>query len=279
MSVGGVRLRCSPLALDTLTVDAGRDAVQLRSGTTVVDARASAAADGSIADLLRTVPGTELDEDGRIGMRGRTGVLVLMNGRRTPLAGDALAALLRQMPATALERIEAGTAGSARQDADGGAGVLNLVFRDDAARRTGMLSLAGSMAMDDHYMGSAAAAGNVGGIVDWDAMYSVSGMRPRTDSKTARWSLVLGDLPLQTDEDSRARAKHRLPSMLAGAAATPAPNTSLALRGAYSWMEGAARPSHFRGAHQLRGRGFPRRLLRRGCGLPLHEHRHGLAGA
>ena len=239
--VGGVRLRCAPLGLDTLAVGAERDAVQLRSGATVVDTRASAAAGGSIADLLRTVPGVELDADGRIGMRGGTGVLVLVNGRRTPLAGDALAAFLRQMPATALERVEAGTAVSARQGADGAAGVVNLVFRDDAARRTGMRSVAGSLATEDHYMGSAAATGSAGGVLSWDAAYSLSGMRPRTDSRTARWSVVPGDLPLQTDEDSRARATHRLHSLMAGAAVTPAPNTSLALRGAYTRMEGAYR--------------------------------------
>jgi outer membrane receptor protein involved in Fe transport len=241
VSVGSVRFRCSPLGLDTLTVGAERDAFQLRSGATVVDARASAAAGGSVADLLRTVPGVELDADGRIGMRGGTGVLVLMNGRRIPLAGDALAAFLRQMPATALERIEAGTAASARHDANGAAGVVNLVFREDAARRTGMRSVAGSMATEDHYMGSVAASGYVGGSLSWDATYSLSGMRPRTDSKTARWSVVPGDLPLRTDEDSRARARHRLHSMMAGAAVAPTPNTSLALRGAYSWMEGSYR--------------------------------------
>jgi outer membrane cobalamin receptor len=243
VSLGGVRLRCGPLGLDTLAVGAAREAVQLRSGATVVHARASAAAGGTVADLLRTVPGVELDADGRIGMRGGTGVLVLMNGRRIPLAGDALAAFLRQMPAAALERIEAGTAASARQGADGAAGVVNLVFRDDAARRTGMRSLAGSLATEDHYMGSAAATGSVGGILGWDAMYSLSGMRPRTASTTARWSEVPGDLPLQTDEDSRARARHRLHSVLAGASATPTPSTSLALRGAYSWMEGEYRNS------------------------------------
>jgi len=238
--VGNVRLQCSPLRLETLTVRAERDAVQLRSGATIVTTRASAAAGGSIADLLRTVPGVELDADGRISMRNSTSVLVLLNGRRTPLTGDALAAFLRQMPATALERIEAGTAAYARHDANG-AGVVNLVFRRDAARRTAMRSLAGSMATEDHYMGSTAATGHVGDMLNWDATYSLSSMRPRTDSRTARWSLVPGDLPLQTDEDSRARAVHRLHSVLAGAAATPTPNTSLALRGAYTWMEGAYR--------------------------------------
>jgi outer membrane receptor protein involved in Fe transport len=243
VSVGNVRLPCRPLVLARSTISAERDAVQLRSGATVVDVRRSAAAGGSIAELLRTVPGVELDADGSLGMRGGAGVLVLMNGRRTPLSGDALDAFLRQMPATALERVEAGTIASARQDANGAAGVVNLIFRDDAARRTGMRSLAGSMATEDHYMGSAAAAGNVRDILDWDAIYSLSGTRPRTDSKTARWSILPADPPLHTDEDSRARATHRLHSIMAGAVATPTPHTSLALRGAYSWMEGAYRNS------------------------------------
>ena len=243
LDVGSVRLEFRPTELDAVTARAERVAVELRSGATVVNARASAAAGGSIADLLRTVPGVELDADGRIGMRGSTGVLVLMNGRRIALTGDALVAFLRRMPAAALERVEAGTTASARQGADGAAGVVNLVFSSDAARRTGMRSLAGSMATDDHYMGSAAATGAVDDVLNWDVMYSLSGMRPRTDSKTARRSLVPGDLPLQTDEDSRAREKHRLHSVLAGAALTLRPNTSVALRGAYSWMEGAYRSS------------------------------------
>ena len=229
--------------LDTLKVRAERDAVQLRSGVTIVETRASAGAGGSIADFLRTVPGVELEADGRISLRSSTSVLVLMNGRRTPLTGDALVAFLRQMPATALERVEVGTAPSARQDANGAAGVVNLVFRDHAARRTGIRSLAGSLTTKDHYMGSGAVTGNVGEMLNWDAMYSLSRTQPRTDSRTARWSVVPGDLPLHTDEDSRARAEHRLHSILAGATVTATPNASLGLRGAYAWMEGAYRNS------------------------------------
>jgi outer membrane cobalamin receptor len=106
LSVGTVRLELRPLALNALTATMERAAVQLRSGATVVDTRASAAAGGSIADLLRTVPGVELDADGRLSIRGSTSVLVLIDGRRIPLTGDALIAFLCQMPATALERIE-----------------------------------------------------------------------------------------------------------------------------------------------------------------------------
>jgi iron complex outermembrane recepter protein len=228
------------VTIDSVTARAERGAVQLRSGATIIDTRASAVAGGSIADILRTIPGVEFDVDGNITMRGSTSVLVLMNGRRITLTGDALIAFLQQMPATALERIEAGTPASAQLAAEG-AGVVNLVFRDDAVRRSGKRAFSGSVATDDHYMGSVAAAGDVRDIVRWDVMYSLSAMRPRTESESARWNVVPGDLDLYTDEDSDARAKHRLHSLLAGAAVTPASNASIALRGAYSWMEGAYR--------------------------------------
>jgi outer membrane receptor protein involved in Fe transport len=235
-----VRADSARVLLDAVTTRAERVAVELRSGAAVVHARESVAAGGSIADLLRTVPGLELDADGRITMRGNTGVVVLMDGRRITLTGLSLVAFLRQMPAAALERVEAGTMASARNGADGAAGVVNLVFRADDVRRT-TRSLVGSMASDDHYMGSAAAGGGAGRAVDWDATYSLSGMRPRTDSRTTRWSIVPGDLALHTDQDTRARETHRLHSVLAGATARPTPSTSVALRGAYSWMEGASR--------------------------------------
>src|SRR5688500_4873066 len=100
----GVRPDSARVLLDAVTTRAERVAVELRSGATIVHVRASAASGGSIADLLRTVPGVELDADGNISMRGNTGVLVLMNGRRITLTGVALVAFLRQMPAAALER-------------------------------------------------------------------------------------------------------------------------------------------------------------------------------
>ena len=243
MNVGAVRLQLAPQVLDAMTVSGERAEVELRSGATVVRTGESAAAGGSIADLLRTVPGIELDADGRIGIRGNSNVLVLMDGRRIPLSGDALVAFLRQMPATALERIEAGTTASARQDADGAAGVVNLVFREDADQETGLRSIAGSMATADHYTGSAAITGDVRDVLTWDAKYSLSGMRPVTDSRTTRWNRVARDPVRRTDQDSRGQATHRLHSIMAGAALSPVPNVSLALRGAYSQMEGASRNS------------------------------------
>jgi hypothetical protein len=229
------------LVMGAMTVHADRERILLRSGRTIIDPQAIAATTGSIADLLRAIPGVELDADGNVTMRGNAHALVLINGRRTALTGAALVAYLRQMPAQTLQRIEAATAPSAAQDANGAAGVLNLVFRDadDAERTTPLRSITGTFTSPNDHMATAAATGHAGHAVHWDAAYSMSASRPNTRSEHSRWTALPGDLPFTTDEEVRAVATHRLHSVIAGGAVTPTPATSFGLRGTYSWMRGA----------------------------------------
>ena len=137
MGLGDVRLALDAIELDALTVEATAEPVRLRSGSIVVDPRGTTTAGGTAMDVLRTVPGIEIDADGRVTLRGSASVLVLIDGRRAPLEGAALAAFLSQMPASALERIEAGTTAGAGQDAEGSAGVVNLVFAESSAQVSG----------------------------------------------------------------------------------------------------------------------------------------------
>ena len=241
-NIGTVRLDIAAVHLDSIAVHAERDRVQLLSGATVIDARSAATSTGgSVADLLRTVPGVELDADGRITLRGSPSVLVLLNGRRIPLTDMALAEFLKQMPASALERVESGTSASAKQDADGAAGVLNLVFRNDARQNTALRALSGSVGMDQHYSASGAATGMLGERFSWDASYSFSAMQPSTDSRTSRESLLPNDPVRLSEQDSRAQAKHRLHSLMTGVTTSLGSNLSLGTRAAFSWMSGEFR--------------------------------------
>jgi outer membrane cobalamin receptor len=242
VNVGTVRLVPAALQHDAIAVEAERERLQLRSGATVLDVRASTGAAGSVADVLRTVPGVDVDADGRIVIRGSASVLVLMNGRRIPLKDDALIAFLKQMPASALERVEASTSASARQDADGMAGVVNLVFRADAANHTDMRSVAASIGDENHYLASVAGSGSAGTSLSWNAAYSWSAMRPRTVSDTWREGL-LADAGARSEQDSDARASHRLHSVMAGGAWHLDAEKSLGARGSWSWMRGAFRNS------------------------------------
>jgi outer membrane cobalamin receptor len=236
--VGEIRMARAAIGLESISVRAERDEVRVRSGSTVVDGQAAAAAGGTVADLLRTVPGLEIEPDGRLSLRGGTGVLVLVNGRRTALEGNALIAFLNQMPASSLDRIEAGTTASASAEADGAAGVVNLVFHESDAARTNLRSLSGSVATEDHYVASAAATGSLGSAVGWNLSYSYSSMRPRTESDTRRETLFGGASVGLSHQASLARAHHRLHSVLGGATARLTASTTLGVDGSFSWMAG-----------------------------------------
>ena len=81
---------------------------------------------GTATDVLRNIPSISVNAEGEITMRGSKGFLVLVNGK--PSQVDA-ATLLAQIPANTIEKIEMITAPSAKYDADGKAGIINIVTK------------------------------------------------------------------------------------------------------------------------------------------------------
>lgn len=84
---------------------------------------------GSASDVLKNLPSVEVDLEGNISLRGSGDVLVLINGRPSPLMGKARAEVLLQLPANTIERIEVITNPSARYKPDGTAGIINIVLK------------------------------------------------------------------------------------------------------------------------------------------------------
>lgn len=83
----------------------------------------------SIWDILGITPLVATTEQGGISINGVTGVIVLINERRTYLTGEALMNYLRGQPSENLIKIEISTMPSSKYDAQGGAGILNLVIK------------------------------------------------------------------------------------------------------------------------------------------------------
>jgi ferric enterobactin receptor len=84
---------------------------------------------GTATDLLRNIPSVFINAEGEITMRGSKGFLILVNGKPSQL--DA-ATLLSQIPANSIDKIEMITAPSAKYDADGKAGIINIVTKTGA---------------------------------------------------------------------------------------------------------------------------------------------------
>lgn len=84
---------------------------------------------GSVSDVLNGLPSVSVSPQGQVTLRGNSGVLILINGRRS---GLAQASLLEQLQAAQVERIEVITSPSARYDAAGAAGIINIILKKNS---------------------------------------------------------------------------------------------------------------------------------------------------
>jgi outer membrane receptor protein involved in Fe transport len=88
---------------------------------------------GSASDLLQNIPSVQVDIDGNVSLRGSENVLILLNGKPSPLMGTNRAEVLQQMPANSIERIEVITNPSAKYKPDGTSGIINIVLKKDVS--------------------------------------------------------------------------------------------------------------------------------------------------
>jgi outer membrane receptor for ferrienterochelin and colicins len=88
---------------------------------------------GTVSDVLDNVPSVTVDAEGNVALRGNENVKILIDGRPSGLAGLNIADALKLLPADAVEKVEVITNPSARYDAEGGGGIINIVLRKGKA--------------------------------------------------------------------------------------------------------------------------------------------------
>lgn len=125
--LGKISLKRSENALKEVVVTAARPLIQQQYDKTVINVAGSITAVGSTAlEVLEKAPGITVDQNDNIAMRGRQGVLIMIDGKLVPMSGQDLANMLRSMSAEQIEKIDLITNPSAKYDASGNSGIIDI---------------------------------------------------------------------------------------------------------------------------------------------------------
>jgi iron complex outermembrane receptor protein len=117
-------------ALKEVTVTAQVPFIQRQPDMTVVNVDKSPMNSGSSTlDVLERSPGIIIDQNDNINLQGKTGVTVMIDGKKVAMSGSELADMLRGMPADAIEKIELINNPGVQYDAAGTGGIINIVLK------------------------------------------------------------------------------------------------------------------------------------------------------
>ncbi len=128
-SLGQIRLTGSVSQLEGIDLVGRRSDVEIRLDKRVYNIGENLNARGqNVSDVLENIPSLSLDIEGNLELRGNTNVRILIDGKPSGLVGlngiDALA----DLPAESIERVEVITAPSARYQAEGTSGIVNIIL-------------------------------------------------------------------------------------------------------------------------------------------------------
>jgi outer membrane receptor protein involved in Fe transport len=127
-------LRPSALMLDEVVIRSERSLFSHNIDRRVYNVSSDLMARSSTAsDILQNIPSVQVDIDGNVSLRGSTDVMVLVNGKKSPLMGSTRADVLQQLPAATIDKIEVITNPSARFTPEGTSGIINIVMKKGAA--------------------------------------------------------------------------------------------------------------------------------------------------
>jgi hypothetical protein len=123
--------------MNNVTVTARKPFIQKLTDRIVVNVDNSIVNAGNAAmDVLERSPGITVDQNDVISLRGRSGVIIMIDGKPSPMTGADLANYLRGLPSNAIDRIEIITNPSAKYDAAGNSGIIDIRMKKD--QRLGM---------------------------------------------------------------------------------------------------------------------------------------------
>jgi len=130
LDIGTIELEQDSKQLQAIIVSTKQDDVSNKMDKKTYSVAANISqSGGSVLQALRNLPGVTTSQDGKVELRGSDKVAVLIDGKQTALTGFGSQTGLDNIPASAIERIEIINNPSAKYDANGNAGIINIIYK------------------------------------------------------------------------------------------------------------------------------------------------------
>ncbi|MEQ1675524.1 MAG: TonB-dependent receptor [Chitinophagaceae bacterium] len=134
IDLGDIAMTKNTGDLKAVTVTSTKPMIEVKADKTILNVEGTINSTGNDAlELLRKAPGVLLDKDENISLAGKNGVQIYIDGKPTPLSGSDLTNYLKSIQAAQIEAIEIITNPSAKYDAAGNAGIINIRLKKNKA--------------------------------------------------------------------------------------------------------------------------------------------------
>lgn len=125
-----IKLGQGETTTDEIVVEGEKSLIEFRPDKKVFNVSKNMTSQGAtLIDLLKEIPSVTVDQDNNVSLRGSEGVKIMIDGRPFGLEGNNRGAILEQIPASNVESIELITNPSAKFEAEGSSGIINIVLK------------------------------------------------------------------------------------------------------------------------------------------------------